>query len=348
MEALKKKILSGKIDTVYFFAGPEGYLKEELIGLIKGALFPSEADAAFNTTIFYGSDLNLGELASKASEYPMFTEKKLIVVRQFEKIKRTGSREQQKHYDEKFAAYIAQPADFTVLILDTDSADKKELDKSPFKELKHFRIDFPAIRNPDLFATEQAKAAGWEFEPDALKLLTAYIEPSAREIAHEIDKIILYASSKHAGNSITATDIYDCVGISKTYNVFELEKALAERNLRLCSGISLMIMDREGQKEGLGSIVRYMTTFFTRIWKLSVPEVRQSPPAEIARILGMYGKQEYFVRNYLGYAKVFSQQQTESAILALRETDAALKGLLPYSDERYLLLRLMQKILGKA
>ncbi|NTV07438.1 MAG: DNA polymerase III subunit delta, partial [Chlorobium limicola] len=61
-----------------------------------------------------------------------------------------------------------------------------------------------------------------------------------------------------------------------------------------------------------------------------------------------YGKQEYFVRNYLGYAKVFSQQQTESAILALRETDAALKGLLPYSDERYLLLRLMQKILGKA
>lgn len=348
MEALKKKIRSGAIDPVYFFTGPESYIKEELGGLIKAALFPSPEEAAFNTSVLYAQDLTLGELASKASEYPMFTEKKLLIVRQFEKIRRTGSKEQQKHHEERFASYLASPAGFTVLILDTDSADKKELDKSPFRELKNFRTDFPAIRNPDAFATEKARAAGWDFEPEALKLFSAYVQPSSREIAHEIDKIILYASSKHPGNSITSSDIYDCVGISKTYNVFELEKALAERNLRLSSGISLMIMDREGPKEGVAGIVRYLTTFFMRIWKLYAPEVRQLPPSEIARILGMYGKQEFFVKNYIGYTRAFSQQQTESAILALRETDAALKGLQPYSDERYLILRLMQKILGKA
>ncbi|MBM3163276.1 MAG: DNA polymerase III subunit delta [Chlorobi bacterium] len=346
MEALKKKIRSGNIEPVYFFAGPESYIKEELVGLIKAALFPSEEEAAFNTSVIYGPDLNLGELASKASEYPMFTEKRLLVVRQFEKIRRTGSKEQQKHHDEKFAAYLADPAGFTVLVLDTDLADKKELDKPPFRELKPCRTDFPAIRNPDLFATERARAAGWEFEPEALKLLTAYVQPSAREIAHEIEKLILYASSKQQDSIITAADICECVGISKTYNVFELEKALADRNLRLSSGISLMIMDREGQKEGLGSIVRYLTTFFMRLWKLSSPGVQQLPAAEIARILGMFGKQEYFVRNYLGYTKKFTRMQTESAILALRETDAALKGVLPYSDERFLLLRLMQKLLG--
>jgi len=346
MDALRKKILSGKIDPVYFFTGPESYIKEELGGLIKAALFPSPEEAAYNTALLYGQDLTLGELASKASEYPMFTEKKLLIVRQFDKIKRTGSREQQKHHEEKFASYIANPGEFTVLLLECDSNDKKELDRSPFRELKNVRTDFPAIRNPDLFATERAKAAGWEFEPEALKLLAAYVQPSAREIAGEIDKIILYASSKRQGNTLTAADIYDCVGISKTYNVFELEKAVASRNLRLSSGISIMIMDREGQKEGLGSIVRYLTTFFMRLWKLSAPAVRQLPPAEIARILGMYGKQEFFVRNYLGYTGAFSPEQTVSAMLALRETDAALKGLLPYSDERFLLLRLMQKLLG--
>jgi len=348
MEALKKKIRSGKIEPVYFFTGPESYIKEELAGLIKAALFPSPEEAAFNTSVVYGHDMTLEELASKASEYPMFTPKKLLIVRQFDKIKRTGSKEQQKHQEERFVSYLADPADFTVLILDTDSADKKDLDKSPFSELKKFRTDFPAIRSADAFATERAHAAGWDFEPEALKLFSAYVEPSSREIAHEIDKIILYASSKHAGNTIASSDICDCVGISKTYNVFELEKALAERNLRLSSGISLMIMEREGAKDGLGGIVRYMTTFFMRIWKLSVPAVQQLPQAEIARILGMYGKQEFFVRNYLGYAKKFTVRETEGAILALRETDAALKGLLPYSDERHLLLCLMQKILGKA
>ena len=201
-------------------------------------------------------------------------------------------------------------------------------------------------RRPAAEIAERAKAAGWEFEPEALKLLAAYVQPSSREIAGEIDKIILYASSKRQGNTIKAADIYDCVGISKTYNVFELEKAVASRNLRLSSGISIMIMDREGQKEGLGSIVRYLTTFFMRLWKLSAPAVRQLPPAEIARILGMYGKQEFFVRNYLGYTGAFSPEQTVSAMLALRETDAALKGLIPYPDERFLLLRLMQKLLG--
>jgi len=347
MNALKNKIRSGSIDPVYFFTGPESYIKDEFGILIRESLFPSPEEAAFNTSVVYGQDLTLGELASRASEYPMFTEKKLLVVRQFEKIKRSGSKEQQKLQEERFSSYLANPAAFTVLILDTDSADKKELDKSPFRELKNFRTDFPAIRNPDAFATERARTAGWDFEPDALKLFSAYVQPSSREIAHETDKIILYASSKHPGNTITPSDIYDCVGISKTYNVFELEKALAEKNLRLSSGISLMIMDREGTKEGLAGIVRYLTTFFMRIWKLSVPAVQQLPQADIAKILGMYGKQEFFVRNYLGYTKQFSRQETESAIIALRETDAALKGLLPYSDERHLLLCLMQKILGK-
>jgi DNA polymerase-3 subunit delta len=348
MESLKKKIQSGKIDPVHFFTGPESYIKEELIGLIKTALFPSTDEAAFNTSVLYGPDLTLGELASKASEYPMFTEKKLLVVRLFDKIKRTGSKEQQKHNDERFASYLASPAGFTVLILDTDSSDRKELEKSPFGQLKSFRTDFPAIRNTDAFATERARTAGWDFDPDALKLFSAYVQPSSREIAHEIDKIILYASSKHSGNTIVSSDVFDCVGISKTYNVFELEKAIAERNLRLSSGISLMIMEHEGQKEGLGSIVRYLTTFFMRLWKLSVPSVQQLPQAAIAKILGMYGKQEFFVRNYLGYTKKFSVRETESAILALKETDAAMKGLIPYPDERFLLLRLMQKILGGA
>jgi DNA polymerase-3 subunit delta len=346
MDALKKNILAGTIAPVYFFYGTESFLKEELTTMIKMAIFPSESDATCNTHTLYAADLTLGELLSKASEYPMFTPKQLIIVRQFEKIKKPPTKELQKQHEEKLSRYIHNPAEFTILILDADQIDKKEIEKSPFSILKKYRHDFPAIKTPELFATSRAKASGWNFEPDALKAFIAYIEPSAREICHEIEKIILYASARNAEKRITVTDVLDCVGISRTYNVFELEKALAEKSLRLCSGISLMIMDQEGQKEGLGSIVRFLTTFFIRLWKLSLPEVRQLPQAEIAKILGMYGKQEYFVKNYLAYTRSFSLHDAERAIVALRETDAALKGLIPYPDEKYLLLRLMQKLLG--
>jgi len=157
--------------------------------------------------------------------------------------------------------------------------------------------------------------------------------------------MMTYASSRSGEKKFTAADVYECVGISKTYNVFELEKAVAGRNLRLSSGISLMIMDREGQKEGLSNIVRYLTTFFIRVWKLSQPEVRAMSQSDMAKILGMYGKQEYFVKNYLAYTRSFSPSQTSRALLALKETDAALKGLLPYGDEKFLLLRLMQQLI---
>ena len=347
MEALKKSILAGAIDPMYLLYGAESFLKEEAAEMIKRAIFPSEADAADNTQIFYGPDLTLGMLLSKASEYPMFTPKQLIIVRQFDKIKKPATKEQQKQYDEKLSQYIARPAEFTVLILDTDPVDKKDIEKSPFNLLKKYRHEFPIIKAPDLFAYNRAKSLGWKFDADALKAFSAYIQPSAREICHEIEKIILYASSRtNEKKQITAPDVYDCVGISRTYNIFELEKALADRNLRLCSGMSLLIMDQEGQKEGLGNIIRYLTTFYLRLWKLSLPEVRQLPQVEIAKILGMYGKQEYFVKNYLGYTRSFSLQNAEHAIIALQEADAALKGLRPYPDEKYLLLQLMQKLLG--
>ena len=347
MDALKKNIRAGTIAPIYLLYGPENFLKEEAVEMIKTAIFPSESDAACNTQVFYGADLTIGELLSKASEYPMFSKKQLVIVRQFDKIKKTTTKELQKQHNEKLNQYVEKPAEFTVLILDTDPVDKKEIEKSPFSVLKKYRHEFPIIKSPDLFACNRAKSFGWEFEADALKAFTAYIQPSAREICQEIEKIILYASlRKEEKKKITAPDVFDCVGISRTYNVFELEKALAARNLRLCSGMSLMIMDQEGQKEGLGNIVRFLTTFYLRLWKLSLPGVLQQPQAEIAKILGMYGKQEYFVKNYLAYCRSFSLQDAERAIIALKEADAALKGLLPYPDEKYLLLQLMQKLLG--
>uniref|UniRef100_Q3AU23 DNA polymerase III, delta subunit n=1 Tax=Chlorobium chlorochromatii (strain CaD3) TaxID=340177 RepID=Q3AU23_CHLCH len=346
MEKLKKAIQSKKIAPIYFFTGSESYLKEEFATLIQGALFASEEDAVANTHLLHGHDMTLRELLSRASEYPMFTERQLLVVRHFEKIKKPTTKEQQKQQYAAFGNYLANPATFTVLLLDADELDKSDFEKQPFSLLKSVRHDFPAIKHPDLFASERAAQAGWEFEPDALKAFAAYIDPSSREICQELDKIILYASERQSAKRITAADVLDCVGVSRTYNVFELEKALVARNLRLCSGMSLMIMDQEGQKEGLMAIVRYLTTFYMRLWKISMPEVQRMAQSDIAKVLGMSPRQEFLIKSYLTYTRQFSLQQTEAALCALRDVDASLKGLRPYSDEKYLLLQLMQRLLG--
>ncbi len=346
MSDLHKKIAAGKIDPVYFLQGPESWLKEEVEDRIRGAIFPSENEAALNTLVLYGPDVSLAQIVSVASEYPMFTEKKLVIVRQFDKLKKAGSKDQTQQQEASFARYLENPATFAVLVLDADELDKKELEKQPYRQLKPFRHEFPALKHVDLFATERARQAGWEFDPDALKTFSAYIEPVSRLVCQELEKLTLYAAGHRTDRRITLEDVCDCVGVSRKYNVFELEKALADRNLRLCSGIALMIMEQEGLKEGLMTIVRYLTTFFIRIWKLQTPGIQRKPPQEIAAALGMYGRQEYFVKNYIAYARRFSVAETEQALLALREADAALKGIAPSGDERFTLLQLMQRMLG--
>lgn len=344
MADLKKQIASGKIAPVYFLQGPESWLKEEIEAQLKAALFPSENEAALNTLLLYGPDVTLGQIVSAASEYPMFTEKKMIVVRQFDKLKKVTGKDAAQQQDESLLRYLADPPSFSVLVLDADEVEKKELEKAPYKHLKAFRHEFGAIRNADIFAAEQARESGWEFEPDALKTFAGYIEPSSRLICQEIEKLTLYASNKRSDKRITLDDVCDCVGISRKYNVFELEKAVVAKNLRQCSGVALMIMEQEGQKEGLMNIVRYLTTFFLRIWKLQTPGLQRLSLQETAAALGMYGRQEFFAKNFIGYARLFSASETEKALLALREADAALKGIIPSPDDKFTLLKLMQRI----
>jgi DNA polymerase-3 subunit delta len=344
MADLKKQIASGKIAPVYFLQGPESWLKEEVEAQLKAALFPSENEAALNTLLLYGPDVTLGQIVSAASEYPMFTEKKMIVVRQFDKLKKVTGKDAAQQQDESLLRYLADPPSFSVLVLDADEVEKKELEKAPYKHLKAFRHEFGAIKNADIFAAERARESGWEFEPDALKTFAGYIEPSSRLICQEIEKLTLYASNKRSDRRFTLDDVCDCVGISRKYNVFELEKAVVAKNLRQCSGVALMIMEQEGQKEGLMNIVRYLTTFFLRIWKLQTPGLQRLSLQETATALGMYGRQEFFAKNFIGYARVFSAAETEKALLALREADAALKGIIPSPDDKFTLLKLMQRI----
>jgi len=346
MADLKKQIASGKIEPVYFFQGPESWLKEELETQLKASLFPSENEAALNTIMLYGPDVTLGQIISVASEYPMFTEKKLVVVRQFNKLKKVTGKAESQRQEESLKLYLANPASFAVLVLDADQLDKKELEKPPYKQLKPFRHDFPAVKHPDVFAAERAREAGWEFDPDALKTFAGYIEPSSRLICQEIEKLTLYVTDKRPERRITLDDVCQCVGISKKYNVFELEKAMVGKNLRLCSGIALMIMEQEGQKEGLMNIVRYLTTFFLRIWKLQTPGLQQLSLKDTAAALGMYGRQEYFAKNYIDYARRFSLAETERALHALRDADASIKGIIPSPDDKFTLLKMMQTILG--
>jgi DNA polymerase-3 subunit delta len=69
---------------------------------------------------------------------------------------------------------------------------------------------------------------GFDIAPRALLLLADHIGNDLSRIANEVDKVVLNLGNR---KNITEDDIEKFVGISKEYNVFELQEAISNKDL---------------------------------------------------------------------------------------------------------------------
>lgn len=341
---LSTAVKKGNIEPVYFFYGKEDFLVDELIEMIRAKLFKSEAEARANMSVMYGGSgadktISLGDVLSAASAYGMFAEQKLVVVRDFDKIQKP-KKEFQKAIYGALSDYIRNPLESTVLILCAGELDKKDLAKEPFSLLESVGYEFGAMRDMSGFADDYAKRLGWRFTPEALRLLVMYAGSSARDLGNEIQKLALYAGDRE-DKTLNEKDVSEVVGISREYNVFELQKAICSKDLRQASGIALKILEKEEPV----SIVNTLAVFFTRLWKLHSPVLQRMTEQDAAKELGMFGGQVYFLRDYKQYALQFSTTELEKALLALSLADLTLKGIRPQLERSLLMLKLIREIL---
>ncbi len=331
-----------KIEPVYFFYGEEDFLIEETLEALKTVLFKDELEQATNTVVLYGAETSLGAIVSASSEYSMFSERRLVVVRQFEKVRKEATKEKQAAHLAEFAQYLQNPLMTTTLVLTAGALDKQELKKEPYTWLDKVSYEFIPLKSGAEFAEHYAARLGWRLTPEALRNLDIFVGNTARELGSEIQKLINYAGER-ADKTITGQDVLDAVAVLKEYDVFALQKAIAERNLRQATGIALKIFEKE---ETLAPIVNYFTLFFVRLWKLKSPAVLRMSDQDAAKELGLFGGQIYFLKEYKRHAELFSLGDIERALTALHQADLSLKGILPKTDEALLVLNLVQELIS--
>jgi DNA polymerase-3 subunit delta len=79
---------------------------------------------------------------------------------------------------------------------------------------------------------------GKKISPDACVLLQSHVGRSLREIRNEIDKLFIFVGEK---KTIESDDVNHVVGVSREYNIFELQKEALHGNTGAddgCGGIS--------------------------------------------------------------------------------------------------------------
>jgi len=332
-----KKIMAdlrgGKFKPVYALHGEEGFFIDR-IALEIERLAVEDHERDFNQTILYGRDADPDQVKDTCLRYPMMAERQLVIVRELQNWRIDAV--------EKLEAYFQKPTPTTVLVL---CYKHKKIDgrKSILKSVQKgggqvFLSD--KVREdklPDLlisFAKNQKRRLGG---PEAA-LLANHLGSDLAKAMKEVEKLCLVTEE---GGSITSDIIQRFVGISKDYNVFELQHAIGTKNGLKAQRIANHFAS-DPKENPLVVTLGFLNTYFGKL--AQVHSVAGKSQAEVASALKV---NPYFVKDYIAQSRNYPLGRIVEVQRHLRQCDLRSKGLGgDGSDHGELLRELLAKIMA--
>ena len=217
---ITKDIKAGIIKPIYFFMGEEPYYIDKLTEFIEDNIL-TEDEKGFNQMVLYGRDTSVEEVVSNAKRYPMMADRQVVIVKEAQELSRTI---------EKLEAYVENPQPTTVLVF---AFKYKTLDKRK-KVTKLLTKHGVVFESKKLYENQVGdwikrvlSGQGYGIEPKAAAMLVEFLGTDLSKISNELDKLKIILPK---GQTVTPNDIEENIGISKDFNVFELRKAIGEKN----------------------------------------------------------------------------------------------------------------------
>ena len=342
---LKRKIFK----PIYFLSGEESYYIDEISNFIENNVL-DEAEKDFNQTIVYGKDIVLSGILGLAKEFPMMSDYKLVIVKEAQNLKELnknassdedgGNKTEANNAGTQFLNYINHPQKSTILVfcfkyktIDKRSAIAKALQKNAvFLETKKIYDN----QIPD-WISNYVKEKNYSISPKASFLLSEFLGSDLSKITNEINKLLI---SLPTGKEITPEMIQDNIGISKEFNVFELQDALAKKDIVKANRIINHFAANE--KENPSQLVlASLFGYYSKILKYQFLTDKSKFAA--AQALGV---NPFFVDGYAKAAANYTSLKLKNIFSYLKECDLKSKGVdnsnIPYGE---LLKELVFKIL---
>jgi DNA polymerase III subunit delta len=327
-QSILRSLASDPIAPVYLFHGEEPYLIDQAVAAIMKRV-AGDAPSSFDVDSISFAEMTPAEVLARACAYPMSAEKRVVVARDVEKVLgkpggKTGD-DRGREGENKGGSlkplmdFIASPLETTCLML---TAGKK-LD-GRLKAVKDLQdrgaaYEFMPLYESEVPAwiTDHVRAAGRSVDDDASQLLAAYVGSSLFDISSEIEKLLIYTAGKP---SISTEDVATLVGVSREYNVFELQRAVASRNL----GKSLSVLEHMMDAGQSGPyLTTVLTGYFTRIWKLHALTRRLRDEKKIMEEMEVA---PFVFRELRGAAENYPAAEIGRAFASLLEADLRLKS----------------------
>ncbi len=331
-DEILRDIQAGKFAPVYFLHGEEPFFMDQIADAIESRAL-SEAERSFNQTILYGKEVDHLSLLDHLRRYPMMSERQVVILREAQEMKTLA----------ELTSYLEHPMPSTVFVA---SYKYKKIDaRTKFgKALGGKNIVFFESKKlydnqiPD-WISSACKARKQQIEPAAAALMAEYLGTDLARITNELDKLALNLS---AGATIKVAHIQDNIGISKEYNVFELQKALATRDRAKLARIQ-QHFESNIKKNPLIVTISSLYAYFSKVYMLHA--LKGQPDAEVLKALEL--RSDWFLKEYKAAAANFSAAQCARVIGHLKDYDLRSKGVHnDGTEEEELMKELFWKILN--
>jgi DNA polymerase-3 subunit delta len=323
-DELIKDLKNQVYHPVYFLQGEEPYYIDAISNYIENHVL-NDMEKEFNQTVLYGRDSDIMTIISTARRFPMMSNYQVVIVKEAQEVKWFGSKE--KDSDDKptekedpMLLYLQKPTTTTILVfcykyktIDARTRKGKLVkEKTQFLETKKlYDNQLPAwIKN-------HLKELKIKSDVKAVDMLAEYLGNDLSKISNELSKMLLNLKDK---TTVTAEDIRAHIGISKEYNVFELQHALTEKNILKANKI-IHYFASNPSSNPFPLITGSLFSYFNKLIIYHFQADKST--ASVAAALGI---NPYLVKDYERAARNYPIQKLEQIIAWLREYDLKSKG----------------------
>ena len=333
----------GKYAPAYMLCGKESYYIDKVADYIEQNVLDDMA-REFDQTIIYGKDLSGGDVSpviGAARGFAMMGGYKVIIVKEAQNIKKWDA----------LAMYMDNPQPSTILVFcyKYGSPDKrlnlfKNWEKKggvlmESEQLRDYQVE-KWIRDYVAEWNEAMKREGEEairIDEKVAKILADSIGNDLTQIVGALQKLI--DGRPEGVKVIDAALVERNIGISKDFNVFELQSALIAGDVVKANRITQYFASSKDHP-----MVKELGILYGFFANLMIYHYLPNKSDRVAA--SALGVSPFFVKDYAAAARRFSAGKTFAIIGYFREIDARLKGINnPSAKDADLWKELIYKIL---
>lgn len=311
----------------------------------KNALTDDERE--FNLSILYGKDTDIQSLLNAAKRFPMMSQYHLVLVREAQSLRNLTPKERAKEEvavegsaaSAEVAAkgtkrskpkapddfdlllkYLENPLQSTILVfshkhksLSVRSKLLQSLDKNGiiFESKRIHDSKLPA------WIDDYVVKKGYHISPKASQMVADHLGNDLAKVINELLKLFILLPKE---TEITPAVIEENIGISKDFNIFELQNALGGMDREK----AYRIANYFGENPKANPLVLTLSMLYLFFQKIMMYHF--APDRSNSALAGSLGINPYFLKDYQSAAKNYPPDRLERIFSYLKQCDLRSKG----------------------